>query len=254
VNTPLVKVENIYKSFGELQVLKNISLEIKRGEVVVIIGPSGAGKSTFLRCLNWLEPIDSGRIYIDGELLGSRFVKGKMKKDNESHINKMRSQIGMVFQRFNLFKHFTALQNVIEGPLSVRKMKPSEAKDLGMSLLIRVGLREKADSYPSTLSGGQQQRVAIARAMAMNPKLMLFDEVTSALDPEMVREVVDVMKELAKDGMTMILVSHEMGFTKETADRILFMDDCQIIEEGTPEDFFKHPKHQRTKKFLSKIL
>jgi ABC-type polar amino acid transport system ATPase subunit len=254
VNPPLVKAENVSKSFGQLQVLKDISLEVHRGEVVVIIGPSGAGKSTFLRCLNWLEPIDSGRIYIDGELLGFRFVKDKKKKDSESHLNKMRSQIGMVFQRFNLFNHFTALQNVIEGPISVRKMKHSDAKDLGMKLLTRVGLKEKADSYPSTLSGGQQQRVAIARALAMNPKLMLFDEVTSALDPEMVREVVDVMQELAQDGMTMILVSHEMGFAKQTADRILFMDSCRIIEEGSPKDFFENPKHERTKEFLSKIL
>jgi polar amino acid transport system ATP-binding protein len=254
VDLPLVKVENVSKSFGKLQVLKDISLEVHRGEVMVIIGPSGAGKSTFLRCLNWLEPIDSGRIYIDGELLGFRLAKGKIKKDSESHLNRMRSQIGMVFQRFNLFNHFTALQNVIEGPISVRKMKPSEAKDLGMQLLTRVGLKEKADSYPSTLSGGQQQRVAIARALAMNPKLMLFDEVTSALDPEMVREVVDVMQELAQDGMTMILVSHEMGFAKQTADRILFMDACKIIEEGAPQDFFENPKHPRTKEFLSKIL
>lgn len=254
VNEPLVKVEKVCKSFGDLQVLKDVDLEVRRGEVVVIIGPSGAGKSTFLRCLNWLETADSGRIFIDGELLGYRIVKGHLKKARESQINRIRSQVGMVFQRFNLFHNFTALQNIIEGPIHVRKMPVAEAEELGMKLLRRVGLEDKVHSYPSTLSGGQQQRVAIARALAMNPKLMLFDEVTSALDPETVKEVVDVMEEVAHEGMTMVVVSHEMGFTREAADRIVFMDQGQMIEEGSPEEFFENPKSERTRLFLSKVL
>jgi polar amino acid transport system ATP-binding protein len=254
VDMPLVRVEGISKSFGSLQVLRKVNLEVERGEVVVIVGPSGAGKSTFLRCLNWLEHVDDGRIYIDGQLMGYRDVAGALKKDSEARINAMRSQIGMVFQKFNLFHHFTALENIIEGPIKVRKMPKPKAEELGAKLLKRIGLEEKASSYPSTLSGGQQQRVAIARALAMNPKLMLFDEPTSALDPEMVKEVVDVMEEVASEGMTMIVVSHEMGFTREAADRIVFMDQGQIMEEGSPDEFFKNPKNERTRLFLSKVL
>ena len=251
----LVQIEDVHKSFGQLEVLKGITFEIKRGDVVVIIGPSGAGKSTLLRCINWLETVDSGRILIDGKPMGARVgPDGRLAKDSEAHINKMRAQIGMVFQRFNLFQHLTALENITEGPINVLKMHKDKAVELGMKLLERVGVGEKAHNYPVTLSGGQQQRVAIARALAMNPKLMLFDEPTSALDPEMVKEVVDVMEELAGDGMTMILVSHEMGFARETADRIVFMDQGQLIEEASPEDFFQNAQNERTKQFLSKVL
>jgi polar amino acid transport system ATP-binding protein len=251
---PVVKVEGVTKNFGQLRVLDDVSLEVTRGEVVVIVGPSGAGKSTFLRCLNWLEPVDSGRIYIDGQLMGFKTTGGKLVRDREVNINKIRSQIGMVFQRFNLFPHMTALENVTTGPVSVRKVSKEEAKSLGCALLDRVGLSHKIHCYPATLSGGEQQRVGIARALAMGPKLILFDEPTSALDPEMVKEVLDTMKELARDGMTMVVVSHEMGFAREVADRVLFMDQGRFMEDQPAEDFFNAPRHDRTRQFLSKVL
>jgi len=240
----VIHVENLSKSFGPLHVLKDISLRVAYGEVIVIIGPSGSGKSTLLRCINYLEAADSGEIIIDGQRLG----------ENLRNITQIRSQIGMVFQRFNLFPHMTALENVIEGPVTVKKTPQHEAVSKGETLMEKVGLADKLSAYPSQLSGGQQQRVAIARALAMEPKIMLFDEPTSALDPELVGEVLSVMKNLARDGMTMIVVTHEMGFAREVADRVLFMDEGQIIEEGSPEDFFKNPQNERTRAFLSKIL
>lgn len=251
---PVVRVEGIGKTFGTLPVLKNLSIEIRRGEVVVIVGPSGAGKSTFLRCLTWLEPVDSGSIYIDGQPLGFRMVHGRRVRAREATINNIRAQIGFVFQRFNLFSHMTVLENVTIGPVAVRHLPEREALRLGMRLLARVGLEDKAAAYPAMLSGGQQQRVGIARALAMAPKLILFDEPTSALDPEMVKEVLDVMKETARDGMTMVVVTHEMGFAREAADRILFMDQGEFLEEQPPADFFNHPKHERARQFLSKVL
>jgi len=250
----MIKIENISKSFGSLKVLKDLSLEIKAGEVVVVIGPSGSGKSTLLRCMNYLEKIDSGKIYIDGELLGFKEVNGKLVKAPAKDIYKIRENIGMVFQRFNLFPHMTVLENIIEAPVLVKKISKQEATERALKLLRKVGLEEKANSYPSQLSGGQQQRVAIARALAMEPKIMLFDEPTSALDPELVGEVLAVMKELAKEGMTMVVVTHEMGFAREVADRVLFMDDGRIVEEGPPSQIFTNPQHPRTRGFLAKIL
>ena len=245
----MIRVENVYKNFGPLQVLKGINFQVAPGEVVVIIGPSGSGKSTLLRCINCLERVTNGEIYVAGELMGA--VKGRV---SEKDIIRMRSEIGMVFQRFNLFPHMTVLENVIEAPIHVKKMPREEAIKEGRHLLNKVGLADKADVYPSRLSGGQQQRVAIARSLAMKPAIMLFDEPTSALDSELVGEVLNVMKDLAKEGMTMLVVTHEMGFAREMADRVVFMDDGQIIEEGTPEEIFSHPKQERTKAFLSKIL
>ncbi|HHW17885.1 MAG TPA: amino acid ABC transporter ATP-binding protein [Firmicutes bacterium] len=240
----MVTVENLHKRFGDLHVLKGISLKVQKGEVLVIIGPSGSGKSTFLRCLNHLEIPTSGKIMIDGVDLG----------DRHTNINLVRRSVGMVFQHFNLFPHLTALENIILAPVKVLGMSRSEVEDRGMELLGKVGLADKRDAYPDQLSGGQKQRVAIARALAMKPKLMLFDEPTSALDPEMIGEVLGVMRELAIEGMTMIVVSHEMGFAREVADRVLLLDGGVIVEEGTPSEFFGNPKHERTRAFLSKIL
>ena len=247
--------EDVRKSFGRLEVLKGISLTVKNGERVCIIGASGSGKSTFLRCINHLEKIDSGRIEVNGHLIGYREEKGRIVEDTENNIAKQRSEIGMVFQRFNLFPHMTALENVIEAPVRVRKVSKAVAVKEGEALLARVGLADKRDVYPGKLSGGQQQRVAIARALAMRPALMLFDEPTSALDPEVIGEVLDVMKALAFEmGTTMIVVTHEMGFAREVADRVVMMDDGRIIEEGPPLHFFDNPREDRTKQFLSKIL
>ncbi len=250
----MIKLENVYKSFGKLEVLKNINLEVTKGDVVCIIGPSGSGKSTLLRCLNHLERITEGRTIIDGELIDEK-VKGKDSlKISPKKVALICAELGMVFQRFNLFPHLTALENIMEAPFTVKKIKKETAIEQGNLLLKKVGLEDKRDEYPSRLSGGQQQRVAIARALAMNPKIMLFDEPTSALDPELVGEVLEVMKQLAKDGMTMMVVTHEMGFAREVANRVIFMDKGEILEDSTPEEIFSNPKHERTKSFLQKIL
>jgi polar amino acid transport system ATP-binding protein len=251
---PMVKAEGVHKRFGRLEVLTGVSMEVQPGEVVCMLGPSGSGKSTFLRCINHLEKIDGGRLSVDGELVGYRQEGDRIYELRDAEVCRERSEIGMVFQRFNLFGHMTAMENVIEAPIRVKKVKKNEAVRRAKELLERVGLADKLDSYPAQLSGGQQQRVAIARALAMEPKLMLFDEPTSALDPELVGDVLDVMRQLAKDGMTMIVVTHEMGFAREAADRLVMMCDGAIIEEGTPEHFFVAPTHERTKQFLSKIL
>ncbi|MFC5558694.1 amino acid ABC transporter ATP-binding protein [Ureibacillus thermophilus] len=240
----MIKIENLHKSFGSLDVLKGIDYEIREKEVVCVIGPSGSGKSTFLRCINLLEEATDGAIYIDGVKIN----------DPNTDINKIRTEVGMVFQQFNLFPHMTVLENITMAPKLIRKMNKKDAENLAFELLQKVGLREKAYNYPQQLSGGQQQRVAIARALAMKPKVMLFDEPTSALDPEMVTEVLDVMKQLAVEGMTMVVVTHEMGFAREVADRVIFMDGGVIVEEGPPEQIFGNPKHERTKAFLSKVL
>jgi len=250
----MVRAEKIVKRFGSLTVLNGIDLSVMRGQVVVIIGPSGSGKTTLLRCINHLEKIDSGHIYIEGEMIGYREVNGRIVEDREATIARIRSQIGFVFQRFNLFPHMTALENVIEAPIHVLRQPRAEVVERAMALLEKVGLAEKADAYPHKLSGGQQQRVAIARALAMNPKLMLFDEATSALDPELVGEVLKVMDQLAKEGMTMIVVTHEMGFAREVADEIIFMDKAVIVEQGPPEQIFDHPQNERTREFLGMIL
>ena len=239
----MITVKNLKKNFGDLTVLKGIDVTIEKGECVVVIGPSGSGKSTFLRCLNLLEEPDGGEIDIEGTDLLSP----------HTDINEMRQRIGMVFQHFNLFPHKTILENVTLAPIKLKKMPQKEAEDAALDLLRRVGIEDKASVYPSTLSGGQKQRVAIARSLAMNPQVMLFDEPTSALDPEMVGEVLDVMKNLAKEGMTMVVVTHEMGFAKEVANRVLFMADGVILEEGTPEEIFEHPQHERTKAFIKAI-
>jgi polar amino acid transport system ATP-binding protein len=251
---PMVKAEGVHKRFGRLEVLTGVSMEVQPGQVVCMLGPSGSGKSTFLRCINHLEKIDGGRLSVDGELVGYRQEGDKIYELRDAEVCRERSEIGMVFQRFNLFGHMTAMENVIEAPIRVKKVKKNEAARRAKELLERVGLADKLDSYPAQLSGGQQQRVAIARALAMEPKLMLFDEPTSALDPELVGDVLDVMRQLAKDGMTMIVVTHEMGFAREAADRLVMMCDGAIIEEGSPEHFFTSPEHERTKQFLSKIL
>ncbi|HLA19614.1 MAG TPA: amino acid ABC transporter ATP-binding protein [Dehalococcoidia bacterium] len=251
---PMFRAVDVHKRFGRLEVLRGVSMDVARGEAVVIIGPSGSGKTTFLRCINHLERVDGGTIYVDGELVGYREKNGRLVEDRESEVARKRAAIGMVFQRFNLFPHLTALGNVVEAPLRVKKLPRREAGELGRELLGKVGLADKLDAYPAQLSGGQQQRVAIARALAMQPKLMLFDEATSALDPELVGEVLEVMKSLAREGMTMIVVSHEMGFTREAADRIVFMDEGVIVEEGPPEELFARPLQPRTQAFLSKIL
>ena len=249
----IVKAETVNKYFGALHVLKDISLEVRRNEVVVIIGPSGSGKSTFLRCVNHLEKINSGHIYVNGHLIGYLERNGQLVEDSEKNIARQRAEIGMVFQRFNLFPHLTALENIIEAPIRVRKIPAEQARAEAERLLTRVGLADKRDQYPNQLSGGQQQRVAIARALAMKPSLMLFDEPTSALDPEMIGEVLDVMKELAHE-MTMIVVSHEMGFARAAANRVVFIDEGRITEEGTPDSFFDNPREERTRLFLSQIL
>jgi len=251
---PMVKAERVHKRFGRLEVLKGVSLEVEPRELVCMLGPSGSGKSTFLRCINHLEKIDSGRLWVDGSLVGYRQSGGKLYEQHDAEICRDRADIGMVFQNFNLFGHMTALENVIEAPIRVRGQPKAEVLTRATELLERVGLADKLDAYPSQLSGGQQQRVAIARALAMQPKLMLFDEPTSALDPELVGDVLDAMRQLAQDGMTMIVVTHEMGFAREVADRVVMMDDGRIIEEGKPEDIFERPKEPRTRQFLSKIL
>jgi len=250
----IVEAIDVEKSFGDMKVLKGVSLTVRRQEVVVIVGASGSGKTTFIRCINHLEKIQQGRILVNGHLIGYRDVKGRLIEDKERNVARQREEIGMVFQRFNLFPHKTALENIIEAPIHVRKVKPAEATAMARDLLASVGLSEKANSYPAQLSGGQQQRVAIARALAMKPALMLFDEPTSALDPETVGEVLDVMKKLAKDGMTMIVVTHEMGFAREVADRVVMMDDGKIVEEAAPDIFFTSPRSERTKSFLARIL
>ena len=250
----VVRAVDVHKRFGRLNVLKGVDLEVKRRETVCIIGPSGSGKSTFLRCINHLEKINSGRIEVNGHLIGYRERDGKLIEDSESSIARQRREIGMVFQRFNLFPHMTALGNIIEAPIRVRGIPEQEAIATGEELLERVGLAAKRDVYPGKLSGGQQQRVAIARALAMNPTLMLFDEATSALDPEVIGEVLEVMEELAREGMTMIVVTHEMGFARRAADRVAMMDDGRIIEEGPPEHFFDAPTQERTRQFLSMII
>jgi polar amino acid transport system ATP-binding protein len=250
----VLQAVDVHKHFGRLHVLKGVSLQVRRGETVCIIGPSGSGKTTFIRCVNHLEKIESGRIEVNGHLIGYRERNGKLTEDSERSIARQRTQIGMVFQRFNLFPHKTALENVIEAPTRVLKTPKNEAIAQAEALLARVGLADKRDVYPGKLSGGQQQRVAIARALAMRPSLMLFDEPTSALDPEMIGEVLQVMKELAREGMTMIVVTHEMGFAREAAIRVAMMDDGRIIEEGPPEHFFEAPTAERTRQFLSKIL
>ena len=240
----MIKVNNLNKKFGTLHVLKGISKNIKKGEVVVVIGPSGSGKSTFLRCLNLLETPTEGEIIFEGTDITSK----------TSDINKLRQKMGMVFQQFNLFPHLTILDNITLAPKKLKKLTTQEAEAVAYKLLKRIGLEDKAKDYPSSLSGGQKQRIAIARALAMSPDVMLFDEPTSALDPEMVGEVLEVMKDLAREGMTMVVVTHEMGFAKEVGDRVLFMDEGVIVEEGTPDELFNNPKNQRTKNFLSKIL
>lgn len=250
----MVRAEGIVKRFGQLTVLNGVDLSVKRGEVVVIIGPSGSGKTTLLRCINHLEKIDGGRIYIEGQLLGYREVNGRLVEDSEANVAHLRSQIGFVFQRFNLFAHMTALENVIEAPIHVLRRPKGEVIEQAQTLLAKVGLQEKAHVYPHKLSGGQQQRVAIARALAMNPKLMLFDEATSALDPELVGEVLKVMRQLAYEGMTMAVVTHEMGFARDVADDVIFMDKAVIVEQGPPAQIFEHPENERTRNFLGMIL
>jgi polar amino acid transport system ATP-binding protein len=254
-DAPIVKAEDVEKYFGSIHCLRSVSLEVQRGEVVCIIGPSGSGKTTFLRCINHLERIDAGRIEVNGHLIGYRTKDdGTLCEDSERNIAKQRTEIGFVFQRFNLWPHKTALENIVEAPIRVRNVDKDEAVAQGEALLARVGLSDKRDVFPGKLSGGQQQRVAIARALAMRPKLMLFDEPTSALDPELVGEVLGVMRALAEDGMTMIVVTHEMGFAREAADRIVMMDDGVVVEEAPPAEFFGSPREARTQQFLSKIL
>ena len=251
----IMRATDVNKSFGRLHVLKDVSLEVRQRETVCIIGPSGSGKTTFIRCINHLEKVDSGRIEVNGHLIGYREKEdGRLVEDSERNIAKQRTQVCMVFQRFNLFPHKTALENVTEAPIHVLGVPKDKAAQDAELLLRRVGLGDKCDAYPGKLSGGQQQRVAIARALAMKPALMLFDEPTSALDPEVIGEVLAVMEELAHEGMTMIVVTHEMGFAREAADRVVMMDDGGIIEAGPPEHFFEAPEHERTKQFLSKIL
>ena len=250
----VLSAQDVHKRFGRLEVLNGVSLDVRRGETVCIIGPSGSGKTTFLRCVNHLEKIDGGRIEVNGHLIGYRQGNGRLVEDSERSIARQRTEIGMVFQRFNLFPHKTALENVIEAPGHVLGVPEKEAAAEAEGLLARVGLADKRDAYPGKLSGGQQQRVAIARALAMKPALILFDEPTSALDPEVIGEVLTVMEELAHEGMTMIVVTHEMGFAREAADRVVMMDEGRVIEDGTPEHFFHAPEHERTKQFLSKIL
>ncbi|MDK2901698.1 MAG: arginine/lysine/histidine transport system ATP-binding protein [Thermosediminibacterales bacterium] len=240
----MIKVRGLYKNFGQLEVLKNINCDIEKGEVVCVIGPSGSGKSTFLRCINRLEEPTRGEIFIEGLSV----------TDPKTDINSIRQKVGMVFQHFNLFPHKKVIENITLAPIKVKGLLPKTAEDIARDLLNRVGLADKGDSFPSQLSGGQQQRVAIARALAMSPDVMLFDEPTSALDPEMIKEVLDVMKQLAKDGMTMVVVTHEMGFAREVGDRVIFMDRGEIVEEGTPEDIFLNPQNPRTREFLGKIL
>ena len=251
---PLVRARNVHKAFGDNRVLKGIDLDVTPGEVVVILGPSGSGKSTFLRCINHLEAIDQGSIEVDGEQIGFRLDNGRLYRLPERQIAVQRRNIGMVFQQFNLYPHMTALGNVLEAPIGVHHQKPDEAARYGRELLARVGLAEKETAYPRQLSGGQQQRVAIARALAIRPKLMLFDEPTSALDPELVGEVLATMRDLASQGLTMIVVTHEIGFAREAADRVIFMDDGVIVEQGPPGEVLTAPRHPRTRSFLSRFV
>jgi len=253
-DTPMLRVLDAHKRFGRTEVLRGITMDVARGEVVVLLGPSGSGKTTLLRCINHLEALEAGRIYVDGELVGYREKNGRLVEDREAEIARKRAAIGMVCQRFNLFPHLTALGNVTEAPIRVKKAPRRQAEDMGRALLEQVGLAHKIEAYPSQLSGGQQQRVAIARALAMNPKLMLFDEPTSALDPELVGEVLDTMKALAQEGMTMIVVTHEIGFAREVAHRAVVMDEGLIVEEGSPRELFAAPQQERTKAFLSRLL
>ncbi len=251
---PMVKAEGVHKRFGRLEVLKGISLEVRPGEVLCLLGPSGSGKSTFLRCINHLEKINSGRLSVDGELVGYRQEGEKLHELREAEVARKRAEIGMVFQHFNLFPHMTALENVTCAPIRVKHEGSDEARAHGRELLARVGLEDKVEAYPSQLSGGQQQRVAIARALAMRPKLMLFDEPTSALDPELVGDVLAAMQQLARDGMTMVVVTHEMGFAREVADTVAFMDGGVVVESGVPGEVLSNPRHERTRAFLSKVL
>ncbi|MCW3068189.1 MAG: amino acid transporter ATP-binding protein [Solirubrobacterales bacterium] len=250
----MVNAEGVHKRFGRLEVLKGITLQVMPGEVMCLLGPSGSGKSTFLRCINHLEKINSGRLSVDGELVGYRQMGAKLHELREAEVARKRSEIGMVFQNFNLFPHMTAEQNVTCAPMRVKKLPRDDAAARSRELLDRVGLAGKVDTYPSQLSGGQQQRVAIARALAMDPKLMLFDEPTSALDPELVGEVLGVMQQLARDGMTMVVVTHEMGFAREVADSVVFMDAGVVVESGRPADVLNNPREERTRAFLSKVL
>jgi polar amino acid transport system ATP-binding protein len=252
--TAMVRAEGVHKSFGRLEVLKGIDLEVQPGQVMCILGPSGSGKTTFIRCINHLEKINAGRLWVDGELVGYRQVGDKLHELHDRDVARKRTQIGMVFQRFNLFGHMTALGNVVEAPIRVKRMAKADAVERGKVLLTRVGLADKCDVYPSQLSGGQQQRVAIARALAMEPKLMLFDEPTSALDPELVGEVLDAMRTLASEGMTMVVVTHEIGFAREVGDVAVFMDGGVVVESGDPRQVLVNPREERTKSFLSKVL
>lgn len=251
---PMVKAEMVCKNFGALKVLKGITLEVQKGEVLVLVGPSGSGKSTFLRCINHLETVNAGRLYVDGDLVGYHEKGGKLHEMKPRDVAKQRRDVGMVFQHFNLFPHRTALGNIVEAPMRVKGVRKDDAVRRARDLLERVGLADKADAYPAQLSGGQQQRVAIARALAMEPKLMLFDEPTSALDPELVGEVLAVMKKLASEGITMVVVTHEMGFAREVADEVAFMDAGVVVERGNPREVLANPKHERTKAFLSKVM
>jgi polar amino acid transport system ATP-binding protein len=250
----MVRAEGVHKRFGRLEVLKGINLEVKAGQVMCMLGPSGSGKSTFLRCINHLEEINAGRLYVDGELVGYREANGKLYELREDVVARKRAEIGMVFQNFNLFPHMTALENVALAPIRVKGMARSDARSRGEQLLQQIGLGDKLGTYPVALSGGQQQRVAIARALAMEPKLMLFDEPTSALDPELVGDVLDAMRRLARDGMTMIVVTHEMGFAREVADEVVFMDEGVVVESGPPAEVLGAPREERTRAFLSKVL
>jgi polar amino acid transport system ATP-binding protein len=254
MSNAMLRAEAVYKNFGRLEVLKGISLEVRPSEVMCLLGPSGSGKSTFLRCINHLEKIDAGRLYVDGVLVGYRQQGDKLYELRDKEVARKRTEIGMVFQRFNLFPHMNALENVVEAPLHVKGVDRSVAVKRAVEMLDRVGLADKMQTHPSQLSGGQQQRVAIARALAMEPKLMLFDEPTSALDPELVGDVLDVMRGLARDGMTMVVVTHEIGFAREVGDTVVFMDDGVVVEKGPPREVFENPRHERTRTFLSKVL
>jgi polar amino acid transport system ATP-binding protein len=250
----MIRADNVHKAYGSLEVLKGVDLVVKQGEVCCVLGPSGSGKSTFLRCINHLEKINAGRIFVDGELMGYHERSGKLHEMGEKDVSRQRRSIGMVFQRFNLFPHMTVLQNVMEAPCRVKGESKADVRERAAALLDRVGLADKTGNYPSQLSGGQQQRVAIARALAMRPKVMLFDEPTSALDPELVGEVLDVMKGLARDGMTMVVVTHEIGFAREAGDSLIFMDGGVVVEKGEPREIIANPQQERTKAFLSKVL
>ncbi|MDL9978368.1 amino acid ABC transporter ATP-binding protein [Microbacterium sp. ASV49] len=251
---PMVKATGVFKRFGSLEILRGVDFEVQRGEVSVVIGPSGSGKTTFLRCINHLEKVNAGRIYVDGKNVGYREVDGRLHELRDAEVCRNREQIGMVFQNFNLFPHMNVLENITEAPRGVRRIPAAQAKARAHELLDRVGLSDKAKAYPAQLSGGQKQRIAIARALAMDPKLMLFDEPTSALDPELVGEVLNVMKQLARDGMTMVVVTHEMGFAKEVADTVTFMSNGKVVERGTPQEVLSNPQEERTRAFLARAM